>query len=194
VSCASAANCAAGGYFLDGQAFVVTERNGDWGKPAGGRGLGRLETGGEAAILSVSCGSAGDCSAGGFYIGVHGGTAFIVGEQHGAWGSAEPVPGLARLTKTGDDQINSVSCTSAGTCTAAGIYDEQSTLEQGLVYELAFVVTERHGTWGSAEPVPGLAALYTGGLAAISSLWCGSAGNCSAGGFYNFSRAAARRS
>jgi hypothetical protein len=185
VSCAGAGNCAAGGYVIDGQAFVVTQRQGTWGKPAGVRGLAHLETGGVGTILSVSCGSAGSCSAGGWYIGAHGVTGFIVDETHGAWGSAEQVPGLARLTGTGGDYIDSVSCTSAGTCTAAGIYDQQSTLEQGLDYELAFVVTEKHGTWGTAEPVPGLAALNDG-VALIASLSCGSAGNCSAGGFYNW--------
>jgi hypothetical protein len=185
VSCASAGNCAAGGYYWPGgQAFVVTQRNGTWGKPARIRGLAHLATDG-AAILSVSCGSAGSCSAGGWYIGAHGYTAFIADEKHGAWGSAEQVPGLARLTGTGGDYIDSVSCTAAGTCTAGGVYDEQSSVQQGLDYGLAFVVTEKHGTWGTAEPVPGLAALNDG-VALIASLSCGSAGNCSAGGYYNW--------
>jgi hypothetical protein len=186
VSCASAGNCTAGGHSLDDQAFVVTEKNGIWGKPTVVRGLAGLEMGGGAQIDSVSCSSAGTCSAGGSYMGAHGGTAFIVDEKHGAWGSAGQVPGLARLSKTGDDGIDSVSCTPAGACTAAGTYDEQSTLEQGLVFELAFVVTEKHGTWGTARAVPGLAALDTSGYAAVTSLSCGSAGTCSAGGFYNF--------
>ena len=185
VSCASAGNCAAGGSVVGGQAFVVTQRHGTWGKPAGVRGLAHRETGGVGTILSVSCGSAGSCSAGGWYIGVHGYTAFIADEKHGAWGSAEQVPGLARLTGTGGDYIDSVSCTAAGACTAGGVYDEQSSLQEGLDYGLAFVVTEKHGTWGTAEPVPGLAALNDG-VALISSLSCGSAGNCAAGGFYNW--------
>jgi hypothetical protein len=43
------------------------------------------------------------------------------------------------------------------------------------------------GTWGTAEEVPGIAALNQGGFAmftSVSSVSCGSAGNCSAGGFY----------
>jgi hypothetical protein len=40
------------------------------------------------------------------------------------------------------------------------------------------------GTWGKASEVPGTAALNVGGLAQISGMWCASAGNCGAGGFY----------
>jgi hypothetical protein len=40
------------------------------------------------------------------------------------------------------------------------------------------------GTWGTAQQVPGTAALNKGGSANINALSCGSAGNCSAGGSY----------
>jgi hypothetical protein len=39
------------------------------------------------------------------------------------------------------------------------------------------------GTWGTAQEVPGTAALNIGGAAQVNSVSCGSAGNCSAGGF-----------
>jgi hypothetical protein len=45
-------------------------------------------------------------------------------------------------------------------------------------------VGEAKGIWGTAEPVPGLAALNTRGDATISSVSCTAAGECSAGGFY----------
>ena len=38
--------------------------------------------------------------------------------------------------------------------------------------------------WGTAEEVPGTAALNQGGNAAITSVSCASAGECSAGGSY----------
>src|SRR5262249_57432994 len=38
------------------------------------------------------------------------------------------------------------------------------------------------GTWGTAEKVPGTAALNQGGIAEISSVSCASAGHCSASG------------
>ena len=71
VSCASAGNCAAGGYYADrrdhGQGFVADERNGRWGKAIEVPGLGALNTGGHAEVDSVSCASAGNCAAGGDY-------------------------------------------------------------------------------------------------------------------------------
>src|SRR5260370_39289466 len=38
--------------------------------------------------------------------------------------------------------------------------------------------------WGAAEEVPGTAALNQLGFAELTSMSCGAAGNCSAGGFY----------
>ena len=71
VSCAPAGNCAAGGYYTDrrhhGQGFVVAERNGRWGKATEVPGLGALNTAADAAVISVSCASAGNCAAGGCY-------------------------------------------------------------------------------------------------------------------------------
>ena len=40
------------------------------------------------------------------------------------------------------------------------------------------------GTWGTAKEVPGTATLNAGGSAAVWSVSCASAGNCSAGGGY----------
>jgi hypothetical protein len=48
----------------------------------------------------------------------------------------------------------------------------------------AFVVSETGGKWGKAIEVPGTAALNQGGLAAVNSVSCATAGNCSAGGQY----------
>jgi hypothetical protein len=71
VSCASAGNCAAGGFYQDGsghfQGFVVSERNGIWGKAIEVPGLGTLNKGGDAGVNSVSCRLAGNCAAGGNY-------------------------------------------------------------------------------------------------------------------------------
>jgi len=41
-----------------------------------------------------------------------------------------------------------------------------------------------NGTWGTAQEVPGTAALNQGGNAELNSVSCGAAGNCGAGGFY----------
>ena len=65
-----------------------------------------------------------------------------------------------------------------GNCSAGGSYVDSSGNTQ------AFVVSETNGTWGTAEEVPGTAALNQGEIAGILSLSCGAAGNCSAGGVY----------
>ena len=85
MSCASAGNCSAGGDYLDHyghyQAFVLTEASGTW-QPS-------LEVPGTAALnhedaqlSTVSCGSPGKCSAGGYYTGENGYMqAFVVNES-----------------------------------------------------------------------------------------------------------------
>ena len=49
------------------QGFVVSEKNGIWSRAIKAPGLGTLNTGGLAGVLSVSCASAGSCAAGGYY-------------------------------------------------------------------------------------------------------------------------------
>src|ERR1022692_1279649 len=104
VSCASAGNCAAGGYYQDRhghqQGFVVSERNGRWGRAIEVPGLGALNQGGDAGVGSVSCASAGSCAAGGDYTdGDHHGQGFVAVEKNGRWGTAIGGPGLGGLKK-----------------------------------------------------------------------------------------------
>ena len=185
LSCASAGNCAAGGDYKDGsadfQAFVVSERNGAWGKAIEVPGSGTLNKGGVAFAGSVSCASAGNCAAGGDYTdGSNLQQAFVVTERNGSWGKAIEVPGSGTLNKGGVASAGSVSCASAGSCAAVGLYTDGSNLEQ------AFVVSERNGAWGKAIEVPGTRTLNAGGNAQVEvgSVSCASAGNCAAGGFY----------
>ncbi len=182
VSCASAGNCSAGGYYTDGsggqQAFVVGETNGTWGTAEEVPGTAALNNG-NASLNSVSCASAGNCSAGGFYRDSSGHEqAFVADETNGTWGTAEEVPGFSALNKGGFGQLDSVSCGSAGNCSAGGSYGDGSGNDQ------VFVADETNGTWGTAKEVPGTAALNKGGFAQFSSVSCGAAGNCSAGGSY----------
>ena len=71
MSCAAAGSCSEGGFYIDGfghtQAFVVTQRNGRWGKAIEVPGTAALNKGGNASVTSVSCAAAGKCSAGGRY-------------------------------------------------------------------------------------------------------------------------------
>ncbi len=191
LSCGAAGNCSAGGVYGAGpgrdEAFIVSQKHGAWGKLKEVPGIAALNTGGFAQIYSLSCASAGNCSAGGFYAtrsghcpAVNRGNcqAFVVTQKNGTWGKAKKVPGAAALNAGGDAEIYSVSCGSAGNCSAGGYYTGRSGRSQ------AFIVTQKRGAWGTAKKVPGIAALNAGGGAEIRSVSCGSAGNCSAGGYY----------
>ena len=182
VSCAAAGSCAAGGQyqaFGHQQAFVVTEAGGRWRTAIEVPGTAALNTGGNAAIESVSCAAAGSCAAGGFYRdgSIHE-QAFVVSEAGGRWRKAIEVPGTAALNTGGGAAINSVSCAAAGSCAAGGSYAAGS----GHIH--AFVVTEAGGRWRTAIEVPGTAALNTGGGAAINSVSCAAPRGCAAVGDY----------
>ncbi len=183
VSCGAAGNCAAGGYYTDrlhhSQGFVAAERHGRWGTAIKVPGLGALNTGGNAGVSSVSCPSAGNCTAAGDYKDQAGHTqGFVAAERHGHWGAAIEVPGLGALNTGGNAGVSSVSCPSAGNCTAVGDYEDQAASTQG------FAVSQRNGRWRTAIEVPGLGALNTGGDADVSSVSCGTADNCAAVGTY----------
>ena len=188
MSCGAPGNCAAGGQYasktVDGiatvQAFVASETGGTWGQAKEVPGTATLNGGGYATVNSVSCPSAGNCSAGGSYTTATPATqAFVVSETSGTWGKARVVPGSPVLNKRGLAQINSVSCSSVGNCSADGFYLDASFNTQ------AFVVSESGGTWGSAEEIPGSAALDKHAPGAMAdSVSCGAPGDCSATGSY----------
>jgi len=224
VSCASPGNCSAAGEYATPaprsypvHAFVVSEKNGIWGKAEKVPGIAALSKGSQAQVDSVSCAAPGDCGAGGSLSGGSGQQAFVVSQKNGTWGTAKKVPGLAAPHTIGF--VNSVSCTSAGTCSAGGYYVRPpGTGERAFVVSQrngrwgkalqiprmseisslscasagncsagggVFAVSEKKGTWGKAGKLPGLAALSKGGHAVISSVSCGAAGNCSAGGWFS---------
>ena len=184
VSCAAPGDCSAGGFFspsvqnIASQAFVVSQVNGVWHRALAVPGLAALNKAANAAVVSVSCASPGNCSAGGYYASnrYSGGaletTAFVVGQVDGTWGTARQVPGLAALNTGEHAQISSVSCTSPGNCSAGGSYGVPA--GPSCCTSHAFVVSQVNGKWGRAEPVPGM----TG----ISEVSCASAGNCGAAG------------
>ena len=182
VSCASAGNCSAGGFYLDStgqQAFVVDETNGTWRNAQEVPGTAALNLGENAELTSVSCASAGNCSADGTYTDQFQAIQeFVVNEKNGVWGNAEEVLAQSALGPGGPGNLSDVSCGSAGNCATGGVFYPASGPPQ------AIVVTEKHGTWGAAKEVPGSRALNQGGSAAVNSVSCASAGNCSAGGFY----------
>ena len=85
VSCASPGNCAAVGVYTDAarhqQVFVANEKNGTWNNALEVPGLAALNKGGGAEASGVSCASAGNCAAGGFFRGAHGDGAFLADQS-----------------------------------------------------------------------------------------------------------------
>src|SRR5690349_914852 len=117
-------------------------------------GTAALDRGEPAEALSVSCASAGNCSAGGTYIDSSLlGQAFVASEVNGTWHPAREVAGI--LNQGGAAQVSSVSCASAGNCAAGGFYTDGTISDIGQ----AFVASEVNGTWHAAIEVPGTAAL-----------------------------------
>jgi hypothetical protein len=169
-----------GGYHASGgglQAFVVSEKDGTWGTAIEAPGSGILNTGGDAVVRSVSCGSAGNCAAGGTYYAKITPTrtqAFVISQKNGTWGKAIEVPGTVPVNAAGMASVASVSCASAGNCVAGGSYAPSGAVLQ------PFVASETDGTWGTATAVHG-----TGEGGEVNSVSCASAGNCSAGGYYS---------
>jgi hypothetical protein len=181
VSCAASA-CTAAGWYADRaghrQAFVASERGGHWSTAAAVPGLNRLNRGGFADVISISCPTAMSCGATGLYADASGHTqSFVVTRRAGRWGKALEIPGLARLNTGGDAEPSSASCWTAGGCGVGGVYTDASNNQQ------AFVVTELNNRWGRAAEVPGTARLDKGESAAINSVSCVK-GTCAAGGFY----------
>src|SRR5258708_5507861 len=185
VSCASAGNCAAGGFYLDrsrhSQAWVASQVNGRWGTAIEVPGTAALNADGEAQVSVVSCGSAGNCMAGGAYKSLPGRfQAWVASPVHGRGGTAIVVPGTAALNGGGNGGVPSVLCSSGGH-RAAGAFP---TGGSGHGHFQAWVASQVNGRWGTAIEVPGTAALDAGGNAGVTSVACASAGNCTAGGDY----------
>jgi hypothetical protein len=194
ISCASAGNCVAGGFytadnggFADMRAFFAEERGGVWGTAKEVPGT-RSLSGSDAIVMvtSVSCASAGNCAAVGIYVPQPpphkrpGQQVFVVAEKNGVWGTAKMMPGMLALNVGLDATADSVSCGSAGNCAVVGYY---SGVNPGVVREV-FVEREVNGVWGVAKGLPSVASLNTGGQASFSSVSCATAGSCAAGGYY----------
>jgi hypothetical protein len=186
VSCQSDASCSAGGDYRDGsfhnQVFVVNEVGGVWMQAMEVPGSGALNAGGNAQLVTLSCGAPGECSAGGSYTDLSNGIqSLLVNETGGTWTTAFEVAGTKALNvEGGGEGIAAVSCIAPGTCAAGGDY--QDAFGGSPVY----VLNEVHGVWGMAQQLPGAAALNTGDSASIFALSCTASGWCGAGG--NFLR------
>jgi hypothetical protein len=196
VSCASAGNCSAVGTYPDGsggQGLLVTETAGSWG-PAVEATLpadANTATEQEVNLTSVSCASAGNCTAVGSYLTSSGSQGLMLTETAGSWApGVEAVLPADAATTNQDAFLSSVSCPSAGNCSAVGLYDDfglasgppsnlQVSVGKGLL------LAETAGSWApGVEAALPANAQTPQGLTSLSSVSCPSAGNCGAVGTY----------
>jgi len=167
ISCASAGNCTAVGHLAPPSRkvlFTVSEKNGVWGAARAVPGL-AARLGGKpsgARFSGISCPSAGNCGAAGSYSPRAKLTrAFVISEKNGTWGKPARVTGLAALAASHFASVDSVACPSAGNCSAGGSYAPGS--RNHSAGREAFLVGEKHGFWGKAQKIAGLAKLNNGG-------------------------------
>jgi hypothetical protein len=185
IACPSPGNCTAVGHFTDAHdnraAIADSEINHTW--AAAIQPFGTVEeffT--DLDLLSVSCSSAGNCTAVGVFTYNSEWTAgMVLNETKGKWL-------LAHYFYQNDKgvQVSAVSCShnANDACAAGGYYVDAGNKTQALLLN-----ESANGTWFPLPAVPGLAALNVGGNAAVTSVSCPSAGNCSAGGYYTDSSA-----
>ena len=168
LSCPVAGDCAVAGSYAyktghgseSGTGFVADSRAWKWSAPHAVPGTGDV----------VSCGSPGNCEAGGTSFPDRGSGAFIADETRGTWAGPRSVPGLAG---PGADVI-AISCPSAGECAAGG-----SASPRRGAPDQAFVVTEHGGRWSGAHQAPSGGA----GDSAVTLMSCASPLACTAAGY-----------
>ncbi len=153
-----------------------------WDKVTSIPAWGRLDTGGTVVgatpvLAGVSCTAPGECTAAGNYAdaGV-GPQPFIASERGGRWGDATTVRGTAAFDHGGggDTELQSISCSKSGYCSATGFV----TLASGD--ERAVVVNEVKGRWGRLTlVVPPASRFHDTYLTNVS---CSAPGDCAAVG------------
>jgi hypothetical protein len=189
LGCGTLGNCAAVGDYGSPATgatvpFLATEVNGTWGtQPLAGLPAEAADT--AAYLTEVSCGTPDFCTAVGTYDGtdslLH---PFEVTETGGTWGTPVVID-TSGLGNTESFGFNGLSCPAAGECTLIGSYTPTGATP------VPFTADESAGTWGSLQPLAGFASLQPSSASAVtgglSSLSCGAPGDCTAGGYYQYS-------
>jgi hypothetical protein len=131
-------------------------------------------------LISLSCTQAGDCSGGGAYptpwqsqAGTNS-RAFVVDEVNGDWNAPIEVPGIARLDSEFESEVDVITCTSPGNCTAAGTTS----------HDAVFLVSEIGGHWQRAMLAPGYGQVArTAYVTYVDAIVCTEPGDCLVGGW-----------
>lgn len=178
--CTSSGNCVSGGGYTDGnqneQAFLSQETSGVWSSAT--EIAGNLNVGGGAQVTAISCPSAGDCTAVGFYLDAGNAEhSFVINQVSGTWAFPTELPDFTTLTNDDASEVDTLSCSSATTCVGVGSYlDAATQVAEPIIY------TETNGAWATPVEAQGSATFNTGGVAEVLLLDCTSATTCVASG------------
>jgi Putative Ig domain len=192
VTCTSQGNCVATGRYLAAtdieHVMLATQAAGgvwqasDLTLPANANST----AGGQDAVLSsVVCASQGNCAAAGHYVDTTGSFQALSATQSagGTWQTSElTLPANANSTAGAQNaSLDSVACTSQGTCAATGHYVDTTGATQALS-----ATQTSGGAWAASELTLPANADSTAGdqNASLGSVVCPSQGNCVAAGSY----------
>jgi hypothetical protein len=187
LSCPSAGNCTAVGNYTEPsrkgwQGFLVSETAGTWSTAAMVPSLPANASPNPEEPMpmgGVSCTSVGNCTAVGAYTDSSGDTeGFIWTETAGAWGTAVETTLPANAASNPGVELESLSCPSAGNCTAVGEYTDSSSHYEGLI------LGETSGTWGAGAEAIVPAGVPSETNANLHEVQCPSAGNCTVFGVF----------
>jgi hypothetical protein len=134
----------------------------------------------DLGLAAVSCSSVGNCVAVGNYeTDAEVWDAMLVSEHNGHWARAVEAPLPAGAPVAGQDAVLlTVTCSSGGTCTAAGKYVDAAGHQQGLL------ISGANGSW-TAAPAPAAPSDANSDPNIVpSSVACTSTGDCAAVGTY----------
>ena len=164
VSCPSVGNCTAVGSFQDNSyntfTFALSERNGQWGTGE------QLASSDFVAPSALSCWAPGYCTLIVEDVTL-GSIPAVMNQTNYVW-DASPAP-LSFPTYPSNNYLQSISCPSAGNCTAIGT----NNVNFGIAIE------ERNGSWQEGTNLANPPGYATAQLTSVS---CSSPGNCTAVG------------
>jgi hypothetical protein len=184
IACASQGNCVAVGYYnvkadYD-QGFIVDQTRGRWGHAI--QAELPLNARAEAAgLTTVTCTSAGNCEAGGYYFDRAGGLeATIVSEVRGRWRRGTELSMGHGFDADPGPTIGAIACARAGYCVAVGFYYISTVGPPFSTAALGFI--QARGKWypGTKVTPPSNA----DGNSGLSGVACAAGGACFAVGTY----------
>jgi hypothetical protein len=143
LSCPAAGACVAAGATSRserGWAAVAAESGGRWGKAVMVPGAKAYAYKGKLAnseITDMSCPAPGYCVVGGHFVAELSESAYrrglVASETAGRWGTAQVLPGLAKLDAESTSEVPYVACSAAATCVAAGTFSPAEYIRDGFV-------------------------------------------------------------